>query len=76
MYGYHIQQSLDQSGKVTNPACGQLHRETDNLVSRDVFGHPILRQPAHPLHPDGICCLFTGFPLISAVVFLYLYLYR
>ena len=27
MYGYHIQQSMGQPGKVANPACGQLNRE-------------------------------------------------
>ena len=27
MYGHHIQQSMDQPGKVANPACGQLNRE-------------------------------------------------
>ena len=45
----------DQPGKVANPARGQLNREMDfsvpfapkNLVSRDGFGSPVLRQPAH-----------------------------
>ena len=27
MYGHHIQQSMDQPGKVANPASGQLNRE-------------------------------------------------
>ena len=27
MYGHHIKQSKDQSGKVANPARGQLNRE-------------------------------------------------
>ena len=27
MYGHHIQQSMDQPGKVANPARGQLNRE-------------------------------------------------
>ena len=26
MYGHHMQQSMDQPGKVANPARGQLHR--------------------------------------------------
>ena len=44
MYGHHIQQSMDQPGKVANPARGQLNTENEyfplspfapeNLVSR------------------------------------------
>ena len=54
MYGHHILQSMDQPGKVANPARGQLNRENniplspcvpENLVSRDGFTRP--RQPAH-----------------------------
>ena len=46
---------MDQPGKVANPARGQLNRENDiplspcvpeNLVSRDGFSRPVLRQPA------------------------------
>ena len=29
MYGHHIQQSMDQPGKVANPARGQLNRENE-----------------------------------------------
>ena len=56
MYGHHIQQSMDQPGKVANPARGQLNRENniplspyvpENLVSRDGFSRPVPRQPAH-----------------------------
>ena len=48
--------SMDQPGKVANPARGQLDRETnislstlvpENLVSPDGFGSPVPRQPAH-----------------------------
>ena len=48
---------MDQSGKVANPARGQLNRENniplspcvpENLVSRDGFSRPVPRQPAHP----------------------------
>ena len=49
--------SKDQPGKATNPARGQLNRESinvslspfapENLVSRDRFGSPVPRQPAH-----------------------------
>ena len=49
---------MDQPGnkKVANPARGQLNREInislsafvpENLVSRDGFGNPVPRQPAH-----------------------------
>ena len=49
--------SMDQPGEVANPARGQLNRENahislsafapENLVSRDGFGSPVPRQPAH-----------------------------
>ena len=51
----------DQPGKVTNPARGQLNRENnfslspfapENLVSRDGFGSPVPRRPAH-LHTQA-----------------------
>ena len=51
----------DQPGKIANPACGQLNRENnislspfapENLVSRDGFGSPVPRQPAH-LHSQA-----------------------
>ena len=47
---------MDQPGKVTNPARGQLNRKIniflvpfapENLVSRDGFGSLVPRQPAH-----------------------------
>ena len=56
MYGHHIEQRMDQPGKVSNPARGELNREInislssfapENLVSRDGFMRPVLRQPAH-----------------------------
>ena len=46
----------DQPGKVANPARGQLNREIifslppfapENMASRDEFGSPVPRQPAH-----------------------------
>ena len=47
---------MDQSGKVANPARGQLNREKEyfpeNLVSQDGFGRPVPRQPAH-LHTQA-----------------------
>ena len=49
---------MDQTGKVANPACGQLNRKAyifpvlspfapENLISQDRFGRPVPRQPAH-----------------------------
>ena len=61
MYGHHICQSLDQPGKVANPARGQLNRKMnislfafapDNLVLREGFSRPVPRQPAH-LHTQA-----------------------
>ena len=61
MYGHHIQQSMDQPGKVANPARGQLNRENniplspcvpENLVSQNGFRRPVPRQPAH-LHTQA-----------------------
>ena len=52
---------MDRPGKVANPARGQLNREMnislsvfapENLVSRDGFGSPVPRQPAH-LHTQA-----------------------
>ena len=48
---------MDQPGKVSNPARGQLNKENniplspcvpENLVSRDGFSRPVPRQLAHP----------------------------
>ena len=53
--------SKDQPGKVANPARGQLNKKMNislspfvpgNLVSRDGFGSPVPRQPAH-LHTQA-----------------------
>ena len=52
--------SIDQPGKVANPARGQLNRENEyfpvpapeNWVSRDRFGRPVLRQSVH-LHTQA-----------------------
>ena len=52
----HVASDKGQPGKVANPARGQQNREMffplspfapENLVSRDGFGSPILRQLAH-----------------------------
>ena len=49
---------MDQPGKVDNPARGQQNRENPvrvrarELVSRDEFGSPVPRQPAH-LHTQA-----------------------
>ena len=52
---------MDQPGKVANPARGQLDRVNEyisasapeNLVSRDGFGSPVPRQPAHLLNTQA-----------------------
>ena len=72
MYGHHIWQSMDQPGKVANPARGQLNRENniplspcvpENLVSRDGFSRPVPRQPTH-LHTQAE----SGAYLCTAVI--------
>ena len=82
MYGQTYSKSMDQPGKIANPACGQLNRENDlylsafapeNLVSRDGFGSPVSRQPAH-IHTQAIIwCLLTGFLPSFAAAFIYLF---
>ena len=62
MHGHTYSKSMDQPGKVANPACGQLSTgemniflsgfAPDNLVSRDGFGSPVPRQPAY-LHTQA-----------------------
>ena len=60
MYGHRCSKSMDQPGKVANPARAQLNREMDSLstfdpeslVSRDGFGSPVLCQPDH-LHTQA-----------------------
>ena len=58
MHGEHFQQSMDRPGMVTNFARGQLNKgkmnislspfaSAENLLSRDGFGRPVPRQPAH-----------------------------
>ena len=66
MYGHTYSKSIDQPGKVANPACGQLNREKkkfrsafvpENLVSRDGFGNPVPPQPAH-FHTQAESCAY------------------
>ena len=61
MYGHTYSKTMDQPGKAASPARGQLNRKMknflsafvpENLVSRDGFGSPVPRQPAH-LHTRG-----------------------
>ena len=61
MYGPTYSKSMDQPGRVINPARGQLNRENgfplsafapENLVSRNGFGSTVPRQPAH-LHTQA-----------------------
>ena len=66
---------MDQPGKAASPARGQLNREinialspltAENLLSRDRFGNPVPRQPAHFPHSGSIWCLLKGLLLLSA----------
>ena len=59
MYRQHPQESIDGPGMAVIPAHGRITREMlfslspfapEKLVSRDEFGRPVLRQPAHSLH--------------------------
>ena len=61
MYGRTYSKSMDQPGKVANPARGQLNRvmnislsafAPEKLVSRYGFGSPVPRQPTH-LHTQA-----------------------
>ena len=63
MYGHTHSKSIDQPGKIANSARGEPNRENEyvpfrvlfapeNLVSRDGFGSPVPRQPAH-LHTQA-----------------------
>ena len=62
VHDHHLQQSVDQKGKVANPARSQLRTEKnivsfslfapENLVSLATFGRPVPRQPTHSPHPD------------------------
>ena len=56
MYDHTCSKKMDQPGKVANPARGQLTGKMnislsafapENLVSRDGFGSPVPREPAH-----------------------------
>ena len=74
---------MDQLGKVANPARGQLNRKMnislsafapENLISRDGFGSPVPRQPAH-LHTEAESgrCLLTRLLPSSAAASTYLF---
>ena len=61
MYGHTYSKGMDQPGKDAHPARDQLNKEKnislsafapENLVSRDGFGSPVPRQPAH-LHTQA-----------------------
>ena len=62
---------MDQPGMVTNPAarCGQL--KSENLASRELFGRPVVRQPAYSPHSqltaryDALPCVCTPCSYIS-----------
>ena len=62
MYGHTYSKSMDQPGKVTSPARGQLNKKNEYFpvrvrarelgFARRVFGSPVPRQPAH-LHTQA-----------------------
>ena len=69
---------MGHPGTVANPARGQLTRKNkislsafapENLVSRDGFGSPVPRQPAH-LHTSF---LKKNFVLYLTIILLYIY---
>ena len=72
MYGHTYSKSMDQPGKVANPARGQMNRENvslfafapENLISRDGFGSPVPRQPAnlHTQAESGAYGITHGIP--------------
>ena len=77
----YCSKSMDQPGKVANPARGQLNRENEyfplpfvpeNLVSRDGFGSPVPRQPAHRHTQAEYGAFLTGFLPISPAASIYL----
>ena len=62
-YGQHFQQSMDQPGRVANPARSQLKRKTsilhlsspfalEDLVSRERFSRPVPGQHTNFPHSD------------------------
>ena len=84
LYGQHIQQTMDQPGMVVNLAHGQLNRKTCFFPchrsrlriwspSRDRFGCPVPRQPAHSPLSGRIWCLLTGFLPLSTTTSTYIY---
>ena len=71
LYGHTYSKSKDQPGKVANPAHGQLNRDNafslstftpENLVSRDGFGSPVPRQPAHHLRNQAESDAYYAIP--------------
>ena len=82
MYGHHIYQSMDQPGKVANPARGQLNRENEyfpvrvrawesGLVRRVRQSRPA--SACSPPYSSWIWCLVTGFlPSSAAASIFYL----
>ena len=70
MYGHPIWQSIDKQGKFANPTRGQLNMENtfysvpvpENLISRDWFGRPVLRQPGSFFIHRLILVLSHGIP--------------
>ena len=80
VFGYHLQHSMDQPGKVANPACSQLNREETMFpvpVRAREFG---LARQVRPSRPASACSfstprlkmvLITGFLPVSATASTY-----
>ena len=67
----YSKKSMDQPDKVASPARGQVSRENEyslspfapeSLVSRDGFGSPVPRQPAH-LHTQAEYIVLTYYEI-------------
>ena len=59
MYGYQIQQSRDQTGKVANSARGQLNRENEYFPVPVLAGEYSLARRVRPSSPTSGCLFST-----------------
>ena len=82
MYVHTYSKTMDQPGKVASPARGQLNRENyiflsafgpENLVSRDGFGSPVPRQPAHSILRLNLVLTYGNAPEFRGGVHLFIY---
>ena len=82
MYGHTYSKSMNQAGKVANPARGQLNRENEYFpvrVCAREFGLARRVRQSRPAsassspYSDLIWCLLTGFLPSSAAASVYMY---